>query len=101
MLVDLRPKKVTGQVAEVALGKAAITVNKNMIPNDPEKPMVTSGIRVGTPALSSRGMGAAEMAEIAGLIGEVLERPEDDASLGRIRQRVFALAKRFPLYGLP
>ncbi|WP_373049370.1 serine hydroxymethyltransferase [Vulgatibacter sp.] len=101
MLVDLRPKKTTGKVAEEALGKAGITVNKNMIPNDPEKPMVTSGIRVGTPALTTRGMGVADMAEVASLIGEALDKPEDDAHLGRIRERVFQLSKRFPLYGLP
>jgi len=101
MLVDLRPKKTTGRVAEAALGKAGITVNKNMIPNDPEKPMVTSGIRVGTPALTTRGMGPAEMEQIAGLIGEVLDRPEDDAHLARIRGEVARLAARFPLYGLP
>ncbi len=101
MLVDLRPKKTTGNVAETALGKAGITVNKNMIPNDPEKPMVTSGIRVGTPALTTRGMGPAEMTEVAALIGEALDKPEDDAHLGRIRERVFQLSKRFPLYGLP
>ncbi|AKU91240.1 serine hydroxymethyltransferase [Vulgatibacter incomptus] len=101
MLVDLRPKRTTGNVAEVALGKAGITVNKNMIPNDPEKPMVTSGIRIGTPAVSTRGMGAPEMVEIAGLIGEALDAPEDDAHLARIRGRVLELARRFPLYGLP
>lgn len=101
MLVDLRPKKTTGTIAEEALGKAGITVNKNMIPNDPEKPMVTSGIRVGTPALSSRGMGPGEMKEIASLIGEALDRPEDDKHLEKIRERVFGIAKRFPLYGLP
>jgi len=101
MLVDLRPKKTTGNVAEEALGKAGITVNKNMIPNDPEKPMVTSGIRVGTPAVSTRGMGPKEMEEIAGLIGEVLDAPHDEARLAGIRGRVLQLAKRFPLYGLP
>jgi len=101
MLVDLRPKKTTGNVAEEALGKAGITVNKNMIPNDPEKPMVTSGIRIGTPAVTTRGMGVAEMGEIAGLIGEVLDAPDDEARLTRIRGKVLDLARRFPLYGLP
>ena len=72
MLVDLRPKKLTGKVAEEALGKAGITVNKNMIPWDPEKPMTTSGIRVGTPALTTRGMGVAEMKQVAALIGRAL-----------------------------
>ncbi len=99
MLVDLRPKRTTGNVAEEALGKAGITVNKNMIPNDPEKPMVTSGVRIGTPAVSTRGMGPKEMAEIAGFIGEVLDAPGDDAHLSRIRGKVLDLARRFPLYG--
>src|SRR5262249_6313882 len=101
MLVDLRPKKITGKIAEEALDRAGITVNKNMIPNDPEKPMVTGGIRIGTPAVTTRGMNTAEMEEIAGLIGETLDKPEDEAHLARIRGRVRELAKRFPLYGLP
>ena len=101
MLVDLRPKKVTGKVAEEALGKAGITVNKNMIPNDPEKPMVTSGVRVGTPAVTTRGMGPAEMAEVATLFVEAIGNANDDAALARIKGKVHALAKRFPLYGLP
>ena len=79
MLVDLRPKKLTGKIAEEALGKAGITVNKNMIPLDPEKPMTTSGIRVGTPALTTRGMGTREMAMVAALIGRVLDAPADEA----------------------
>lgn len=101
MLVDLRPKKITGDVAEEALDKAGITVNKNMIPNDPERPMVTSGVRIGTPAVTTRGMGVSEMAEIAGLIGEVLDKPTDEAHLASIRGKVLELSKRFPLYGLP
>src|SRR6516165_4585307 len=88
MLVDLRPKKLTGKVAEAVLGKAAITVNKNMIPWDPEKPMTTSGIRVGTPALTSRGMGAREMTLVAALIGRVLDAPTDEAILSRVRGEV-------------
>jgi glycine hydroxymethyltransferase len=98
MLVDLRPKKLTGKVAEEALGKAGITVNKNMIPWDPEKPMTTSGIRVGTPALTTRGMGPAEMREVAALIGRALDAPGDDAALARVRGEVKDLCRRFPMY---
>ncbi|HET6438503.1 MAG TPA: serine hydroxymethyltransferase, partial [Anaeromyxobacter sp.] len=81
MLVDLRPKKTSGKQAEEALGRAGITVNKNMIPWDPEKPMTTSGIRVGTPALTTRGMGPREMSMVAALIGRVLDAPADEAVL--------------------
>jgi glycine hydroxymethyltransferase len=98
MLVDLRPKKLTGKVAEEALGKAGITVNKNMIPWDPEKPFVTSGVRVGTPALTSRGFGKAEMVQVAALIGRVLDAPADEASLARVRAEVKALCAAFPMY---
>jgi glycine hydroxymethyltransferase len=101
MLVDLRPKHITGKAAEEALGKAGITVNKNMIPNDPEKPTVASGVRVGTPAVTTRGMGPKEMGEIAGLFVEAISHAGDDAALARIKGRVLALAKRFPLYGRP
>jgi glycine hydroxymethyltransferase len=98
MLVDLRPKKLNGKIAEEALGKAGITVNKNMIPWDPEKPFVTSGIRVGTPALTTRGMGTAEMRRVAALIGRVLDAPGDDAVLARVKGEVQELTRRFPLY---
>jgi glycine hydroxymethyltransferase len=98
MLVDLRPKRLTGKVAEEALGKAHITVNKNMIPWDPEKPMTASGIRVGTPALTTRGMGPAEMATIAALIGRVLDAPGDEAVLARVRGEVKDLCRQFPMY---
>jgi glycine hydroxymethyltransferase len=98
MQVDLRPKKITGKAAQDALGKAHITVNKNMIPFDPEKPTVTSGVRIGTPALTTRGMGVKEMATIAGLIVDVLEHPEDDQVALRIRGQVKELCKQFPLY---
>jgi len=98
MLVDLRPKKLTGKVAEEALGKAGITVNKNMIPWDPEKPMTTSGIRVGTPALTTRGMGVAEMKQVAVLIGRALDAPGDEKALARVRGEVLELCRRFPLY---
>jgi len=98
MLVDLRPKKLTGKVAEATLGKAAITVNKNMIPFDPEKPMVTSGIRIGTPALTTRGMKEGEMARVGALIGEALDHAADDTYLARLKGQVQELAKAFPLY---
>jgi glycine hydroxymethyltransferase len=98
MLVDLRPKRLTGKIAEEALGKAGITVNKNMIPWDPEKPMTTSGIRVGTPALTTRGMGAAEMTRVAALIGRVLDAPADEPALARVRGEVRDLCAQFPMY---
>ena len=98
MLVDLRPKKLTGKVAEAVLGKAAITVNKNMIAFDPEKPMVTSGIRIGTPALTTRGMKEAEMATVGGLIVEALDNPSDEAALARVAGKVHEMARSFPLY---
>ncbi|HEY1418016.1 MAG TPA: serine hydroxymethyltransferase [Myxococcaceae bacterium] len=98
MLVDLRPKKLTGKVAEAVLGKAAITVNKNMIAFDPEKPMVTSGVRIGTPALTTRGMKEAEMATVGGLIVEALDNASDDGVLSRVAGKVHELARSFPLY---
>jgi glycine hydroxymethyltransferase len=98
MLVDLRPKSINGKVAEEALGKAGITVNKNVIPFDPEKPTVTSGIRVGTPAVTTRGMREAEMAEIGKLIGEALDHAQDEAVLARIRGKVLQMTVQFPLY---
>jgi glycine hydroxymethyltransferase len=98
MLVDLRPKKLTGKIAEEALGKAGITVNKNMIPWDPEKPFVTSGIRVGTPALTTRGMGPAEMTAIAALIGRALDAPDDARSLATVHGEVRDLCRQFPMY---
>jgi glycine hydroxymethyltransferase len=98
MLVDLRPKQLTGKVAEEALGKAGITVNKNMIPWDPEKPMTTSGIRVGTPALTTRGMGPNEMQAVARLIGRALDAPADDGALAQVRGEVRELCAQFPMY---
>ena len=97
-LVDLRPKKVTGKDAEAALGRAHITVNKNAIPNDPEKPMVTSGVRIGSPAMTTRGFRKPEAEQLANLIADVLERPSDDASLARVADDVKALCARFPVY---
>jgi glycine hydroxymethyltransferase len=98
MLVDLRPKKLTGKIAEEALGKAGITVNKNMIPWDPEKPMTTSGVRVGTPALTTRGMGTREMTLVASLIGRALDAPSDEAALAKVRGEVRDLCRQFPMY---
>ena len=99
MLVDLRAKKITGKAAEEALGKAHITVNKNAIPNDPEKPFVTSGIRLGSPAMTTRGFGTAEATEVGNLVADALERPDDDAHLARVREKVGKLTSRFPVYG--
>ncbi len=98
MLVDLRAKKTTGKAAEAALGAAHITCNKNAIPNDPEKPMVTSGIRVGSPAMTTRGFGVAEATLVGKLIAQTLDAPEDAANLARVREQVSALCKRFPVY---
>ncbi|MFY0530562.1 serine hydroxymethyltransferase [Archangium gephyra] len=98
MLVDLRPKNLTGKVAEEVLGKAGITVNKNMIPFDPEKPMVTSGVRVGTPAVSARGMKEAEMATIGAFLVEALDHASDENRLASIRGRIQEFTRSFPLY---
>jgi glycine hydroxymethyltransferase len=98
-LVDLRAKRVTGKDAEAALGKAHITVNKNAIPNDPEKPFVTSGIRVGSPAMTTRGLREADAEAVANLIADALEAHADEARLAGVRDRVNALCARFPVYG--
>jgi len=98
MLVDLRSKGITGKVAEAALGQAHITINKNSIPNDPEKPMVTSGIRVGTPAITTRGFKEEETRITANLLADVLENPHDEANLAAVRAKVHALTSRFPVY---
>lgn len=97
MLVDLRPKNLTGKVAEKILDQAGITVNKNTIPDDPQSPFVTSGIRLGTPALTTRGMGKAEMKRVAQLIDTVLTS-QDDATIQRVKGEVGELTKSFPLY---
>lgn len=99
MLVDLRAKKITGKEAEAALGAAHITVNKNAIPNDPEKPFVTSGVRLGSPAMTTRGFKEAEAKEVARLIADVLDNPHDPANLAKVKEQVNALTKRFPVYG--
>src|SRR6187431_1974843 len=98
MLVDVFSKGLTGKVAEAALGKAAITVNKNAIPFDKNPPMVASGIRLGTPAVTSRGMGEPEMDTIAELITRTLKTPDDDRALGMVRTEVETLCRKFPLY---
>ncbi|MDO8793051.1 MAG: serine hydroxymethyltransferase [Vicinamibacterales bacterium] len=98
MLVDVFSKGITGKVAEAALGKAAITVNKNAIPFDKNPPMTASGIRVGTPAMTTRGMKEAEMEQIGGFIARVLDAPEDDAAIAMVKAEVEALCRRFPLY---
>ncbi|ODS53585.1 MAG: serine hydroxymethyltransferase [Acidobacteria bacterium SCN 69-37] len=98
MLVDVFSRGLTGKVAEAALGRAGITVNKNAIPFDTNSPMVASGIRVGTPAVTTRGMREAEMDEIAALIGRALAAPDDEASLAAVRADVEALCRKFPLY---
>ncbi len=97
-LVDVATAGHTGKLVEKALEKAAITVNKNTIPFDPKPPLVASGIRIGTPAVTSRGMGEEQMVEIADLIGRALESPEDDAHLAEVKRRVIELCERFPLY---
>jgi glycine hydroxymethyltransferase len=98
-LVDLRAKNITGKEAEAALGRAHLTVNKNAIPNDPQKPFVTSGIRLGTPAMTTRGFTEIEAEQVAHLIADVLDAPNDDAVIARVRGKVAELCKRFPVYG--
>ena len=98
MLVDLRAKNITGKAAEAALGAAHITVNKNAIPNDPEKPFVTSGIRLGSPAMTTRGFGVKEAEQVGNLIADVLDNPEDAATIERVKAQVAELTKRFPVY---
>jgi glycine hydroxymethyltransferase len=95
--VDLRPKNLTGKAAEKVLDQAGITVNKNTIPDDPQSPFVTSGIRLGTPALTTRGMGRGEMERVAELIDRALTR-QDEATLARVREEVGELTASFPLY---
>ncbi len=99
MLVDLRSKNITGKAAEAALGSAHMTINKNAIPNDPEKPMVTSGVRIGTPAMTTRGFKDEEARATAHLIADVLENPHDEAHIAAVRAKVHALTSRFPVYG--
>ena len=98
-LVDLQPMKITGKAAEAALGKANITVNKNAIPNDPEKPFVTSGIRIGSAAMTTRGFNEADARVLANLVADVLANPEDEANLAKVREQVTALCNKYPVYG--
>ena len=98
MLVDLRPKGLTGKEAEAVLQSAHMTCNKNGIPNDPQKPMVTSGVRLGTPALTTRGFAENETKQTANLIADVLDRPTDEANLAAVRAKVATLTRDFPVY---
>ena len=98
MLVDLRSKKITGKEAEAALGAAHMTINKNAIPNDPEKPFVTSGVRIGTPAMTTRGFKDEEARLTANLIADVLDNPHDEANIAAVRAKVHALTAQFPVY---
>jgi glycine hydroxymethyltransferase len=98
-LVDLRAKKITGKDAEAALGRAHITVNKNAIPNDPEKPFVTSGVRIGSPAMTTRGFQEEEARQVANFIADALERHADGGALAKTGAAVNALCARFPVYG--
>ena len=99
MLVDLRSKGITGKEAEAVLGSAHMTINKNTIPNDPEKPMVTSGVRIGTPAMTTRGFKEEEARATANLVADVLDNPRDEVNLNAVRAKVADLTKRFPVYG--
>jgi glycine hydroxymethyltransferase len=99
MLVDMIGKGVTGKDAEAALGRAHITVNKNAVPNDPQKPFVTSGLRIGTPAVTTRGYGEADCVELAGWICDVLDAPADDNVIAAVREKVTAQCRKFPVYG--
>ena len=97
-LLSLVDRDTTGKAAQLALERAGITANKNMVPFDPRKPMVTSGVRIGTPAVTTRGMGESEMEEIANFIARVLEHPGDVEAFDEIRGDVESLCRRFPLY---
>jgi glycine hydroxymethyltransferase len=98
MLVDLRPKNLTGKEAEIVLGQAHITCNKNGIPNDPQKPMVTSGIRLGTPAMTTRGFREDEAELVGNLIADVLDKPADASNIATVRDKVAMLTAKFPVY---
>ncbi|HXD51762.1 MAG TPA: serine hydroxymethyltransferase, partial [Burkholderiales bacterium] len=98
-LVDLRAKNITGKEAEDVLERAHITVNKNAIPNDPQKPTVTSGIRLGSPAITTRGFGVAQTTQLANLIADVLEAPRDEKVIARVAADAKTLCAQFPVYG--
>ncbi|PZP04983.1 MAG: serine hydroxymethyltransferase, partial [Sphingomonas hengshuiensis] len=98
-LVDLRNKNLTGREAEDALGRAGITVNKNAVPDDPQKPTVTSGIRIGSPAMTTRGFREMEAELLANLIADVLDSPRDEKVIGTVGGKVRELCAKFPVYG--
>ena len=98
-LLDLRAKNITGKDAEAALGRAHITVNKNGIPNDPQKPFVTSGIRIGSPAMTTRGFTEIDAEEVAHLVADIVDAPNDEAVAAEVRAKVSALCRRYPVYG--
>ena len=98
-MVDLRPKNLTGKSADAYLSQAHITVNKNAIPNDPESPFVTSGIRIGSPAITTRGFKEAEAKQVANLIADVLDNPTDESVIAAVKAKVHALTDKFPVYG--
>ncbi|MFP4181747.1 MAG: serine hydroxymethyltransferase [Thiohalospira sp.] len=98
-LVDLTPKNLTGKDADAALGRANITVNKNAVPNDPQSPFVTSGIRIGTPAITTRGFGEAESKELAGWMCDVIDNMGDEATIQSVKEKVLEICRRFPVYG--
>ncbi|PID34445.1 MAG: serine hydroxymethyltransferase, partial [Thiotrichales bacterium] len=100
MLVDLIAKGITGKAADAALGRANITVNKNAVPNDPQSPFVTSGIRVGTPAITTRGFKEDECRELAGLMADVMDNIEDDAVIEQVKAKVLTICRRFPVYSV-
>jgi glycine hydroxymethyltransferase len=98
-LIDLTPKNVTGKAADAALGRANITVNKNAVPNDPQPPMVTSGLRIGTPAGTTRGFGEKEFSDIANWICDVCDDIDNEDVIAEVREKALDLCKRFPVYG--
>jgi glycine hydroxymethyltransferase len=99
MLIDLRSKGITGKAAQLALDRANITCNKNAVPWDDKSPLITSGIRLGTPAITTRGMLEAEMAEVAELIDRVVSAADDEATIAHVKRDVVALCSRFPIHG--
>ena len=99
MLVSLIEKGITGKAADAALGRAYITVNKNSVPNDPQSPFVTSGLRLGTPAITTRGFGVEETRQITGWIADILDDLENEETIERVRSQVLELCARFPVYG--
>jgi glycine hydroxymethyltransferase len=99
MLVSLIEKGITGKDADAALGRAYITVNKNSVPNDPQSPFVTSGLRLGTPAITTRGFGEAETRQLTGWIADILDDLENEETIDNVRSQVLELCARFPVYG--